>query len=83
MSDIKKTFNGVVRRQRVAVGSKSEHTALVLETANKTFVLRVRGDSPFSECAPAAPYVDRDVRIQGIVHKHYLFVGNIQGLPKR
>lgn len=83
MSDIKKTFNGVVRRKHVGVGSKSEHTALVLETANKTFVLRVRGDHPFNECAAAVPYVDREVRIQGVVHHNYLFVGNIQGKPKR
>lgn len=82
MSNIKKTFNGVVRRMPVFVGSKSEHTALVLETKNKTFILRMHGDEPFSECALAVPYVNNNVRIQGEAHKQYLFVANIQKQPK-
>lgn len=76
---MKQVFNGVVRREVVAKGSKSEHTALVLETAAaQKLTLRVRGTNAFEEPAALKPFVDQRVRIQGVVANNVLFVGNIQ-----
>ncbi len=40
-------LSGTIERQRVAVGSKSERTALVLVTESATVVLRRRGSGAF------------------------------------
>ncbi len=76
---MKQIFNGVVRREVIAKGSKSEHTALVLDTgACEKMTLRVRGTNAFEEPAALKPFVDQRVRIQGVVSGSVLFVGNIQ-----
>jgi hypothetical protein len=40
-------LHGKVVKQPVAVGSKSDHVAVLLETADGTFKLRRRGGNPF------------------------------------
>lgn len=42
-------LSGKVVRQRYAAGSKSDHTAVMLETADGTFKLRRMGGNPFSD----------------------------------
>ena len=75
---MKQIFNGVVRREVVAQGSKSEHTALVLDTGSTKMTLRLRGTNAFEEPAALTPFVDQRVRVQGVTSGSTLFVGNIQ-----
>jgi hypothetical protein len=55
-------FSGLVVKQTVGKGSKSEHDAVMLETAEGRFLLRRQGGNPFSD-----PKLDRLVgkRITG------------------
>jgi hypothetical protein len=48
MSQDKQTLTGKVVSRTTAKGSKSEHEAVMLETPNKDYVLRVKGANPFS-----------------------------------
>jgi hypothetical protein len=51
MSQNKKTFTGKVVSRTTGTGSKSEHEAVMLETPNKDYVLRIKGGNPFSNPA--------------------------------
>jgi hypothetical protein len=55
-------FSGLVIKQIVGKGSKSEHDAVMLETGKRKFLLRRQGGNPFRD-----PELDRLVgkRIQG------------------
>jgi len=62
----KQTFIGVLRRQRVNKGSKSEHEAVVLDTGNGTpMKVQVATANPFSNPALEA-LVGQRVRIEGV-----------------
>jgi hypothetical protein len=55
-------FSGLVIKEVVGKGSKSEHAAVMLETAKERFLLRRQGGNPFRD-----PELDRLVgkRIKG------------------
>ena len=57
-------LRGVVRRKTVRRGTKSEHEALMLVTANKEYKLRRRGGNPFRD-DELAELEDRQVRVEG------------------
>lgn len=61
----KQTFTGVLRRQRLHKGSKSEHEAVVLDTGNgNPLKVQVTGANPFSNPALDA-LVGQRVRVDG------------------
>ena len=63
----KKIYSGVVKRQPWAVGSKSEHEAIVLDTGNgPALKIRVTGQNPFYDPA-LEPFVGKRVNIKGVV----------------
>ena len=74
---MKQIFNGTVQRRVVAGGSKSEHTAIVLETDKGDLILRKRGENPFQESAALSPLVGKTVSLQGVPSNGVVFVGNI------
>ncbi len=62
----KQTFRGVVKRRRVAVGSKSEHDAVVLDQGyGGCLELRLKNGNPFHELALDA-LVGKTVELEGI-----------------
>ena len=60
------TFRGRVERRRVARGTKSEHDAVVLVTAEAVYVLRRRGGHAFQDSA-----------LDGLVGQELEFVGEL------
>ena len=59
-------LEGDVIRKRVNVGSKSEHQAAMLVTADGKFKLRIQGGHPFSDPAVNA-LVGKRIRGEGFV----------------
>jgi len=57
-------LRGVVRRKTGRRGTKSEHEALVLVTANKEYKLRRRGGNPFRDDT-LDELENREVRVEG------------------
>jgi hypothetical protein len=57
---------GTVERKRVARGSKSEHEAIVLRTARRTYRLRRRGGHPFYD-PTLEPLVGKTLLAEGTV----------------
>lgn len=70
MSATSTTLRGIVERQRIAVGSKSERTALVLVCEDRTVILRRLGESSFG---------DEDAEVAGLVGEHASFTGTLRG----
>lgn len=64
---------GLVQRKRVAVGSKSEHDAIVLKTSRGEWTLRRVGGNPFSD-----PELNRLVGLviecEGAQHQQYFIM---------
>ena len=64
---------GTVVKKPWAVGTKSEHEAVVLETKDKDYVLRRKGGNPFQD-----PELDRHVggffAFEGELINDYIFV---------
>lgn len=70
----KSTFTGVVRRERVNVGSKSEHEAVVLDTgAGPHLKLRLNRGNPFHDPALDA-FVGMRVTLEGVAGSGLPFV---------
>lgn len=61
-------FSGLVIKEVVGKGSKSEHAAVMLETAKERFVLRRQGGNPF-----------RDPELERLVGKRIHGTGVITG----
>lgn len=62
----KETFTGVVKRKRIAIGSKSEHDAIVLDTGNgPALKIRVKGNNAFNDLQ-LEQFVGKRVRIEGV-----------------
>jgi hypothetical protein len=68
-------FSGRVAKKRFGSGTKSEHTAIVLETDQGDFVLRRPGANAFSD-----PSLDRlvgkTIRCRGRVLEYTLFLAD-------
>jgi hypothetical protein len=62
----KQKFTGTVKRERVNVGSKSEHDAVVLDTGTGPHLkLRLAGGNPFHDPALDA-FVGKRILVEGI-----------------
>lgn len=61
-------FEGVVRKKRIAGGSKSDRAAVVLVTSEHEYVLRRRGGNPFA-----------DPTLEKLIGKRVSFVGEVHG----
>jgi len=61
----KADLTGIVKRQTVNAGSKSEHAALVIETEGRSFELRLKGGNPFEQNPALLPFLNMRVRIAG------------------
>ena len=59
---------GQVIRKQFAPGSKSEHPAVMLQTPDGEYVLRIQGGNPF-----------HDPRLEGLVGKRIVARGEIHG----
>jgi hypothetical protein len=69
-------LTGRVERQRLAVGSKSEHLGMVLITPQgDRHVLRLRGGNPFREPALEA-LVGRTVTLNGHLRENFFLLNN-------
>ena len=55
---------GDVVRRRIGAGSKTDHDAVVLDTSDRTFLLRRRGGNAFADPA-LDELVGRRVRLEG------------------
>jgi hypothetical protein len=78
----KKTHTGVVRRQLVNKGSKSEHNAVVLDCGDGHPVpLRVKGGNPFHDPA-LDPFVGMRVTLEGVALSgvHAILVDNVSDI---
>lgn len=67
---------GLVVKKRVAVGSKSDHTAVVLETPGGDLRIRRVGANPFRDPALEV-LVGRTVSLDGRVEGATLFVSKL------
>lgn len=80
MTDPSATWRGRVHRSTVARGSKSEHTGVVLQTADgQTVTLRRAGENPFTDPG-LEPWVGQTVQIEGRLHRGSLFIDSIRAL---
>ncbi len=70
-------FTGIVEKEPVMKGSKSEHNAHVLKTDNNTFKLRTPGGNPFHETV-FDDYLGKKVTVEGIRKISYLQVHDIK-----
>jgi len=64
--------SGTVTKKRVAVDSKSDREAVVLQTATQELILRIRGGNPFVDERLDA-LVGKKIRVQGeLTNKTFL-----------
>jgi hypothetical protein len=73
MSPNKKTFTGKVVARTTGTGSKSEHEAVMLETSNKDYVLRIKGGNPFSN-PQLDKLVGKTIKATGELADYVLFL---------
>lgn len=72
------TYEGFLKTAFVNAGSKSEHRAVVLQTANgDEFKLNVKGLNPFSDPALDA-YVGRYAEVRGTIIPHTPYVLHVE-----
>jgi hypothetical protein len=74
------TYLGRVVRAPYAVGSKSEHVAVLLETDEGAWPLRRVGANPFTD-DELATHVGMEVEVEGRLHRGVLFVERIAPRP--
>lgn len=70
-------LEGDVRRGPFALGSKSEHVAVWIDTGERRLVLR-RRDGPAMGDVALRIYVGRRVRCDGIILAHTLLADSIE-----
>lgn len=70
-------FHGLVAKQQVARGSKSEHEAVVLQTAEGPLKLRRVGGNAFSD-AVLNQLVGQEISCEGQIHSGQLLITNWQ-----
>jgi hypothetical protein len=73
---------GRVISKRVAVGSKSEHEAVVLETGSGEYVLRRAGGNPFYD-PELDELVGKTIQATGTLHGYTLIMSRWEELPER
>lgn len=66
-------FVGTVIRKTFAKGSKSEHQAVYLVTADEKYVLRRRGGNPFND-PELQNLVGKTIRCTGTVSEYMLLI---------
>lgn len=66
-------FVGKVTKKSFGRGSKSEHDAVYLETADKSYVLRRQGGNPFYD-PQLERLVGETIRCQGEASDHTLII---------
>jgi len=59
--------SGYVVRKTVAAGSKSERSAIVLQTDEGEYVLRIQGGNPFDD-RRLEPLIGKRIRVRGQLH---------------
>jgi hypothetical protein len=69
----KQTITGKVVSRTTATGSKSEHDAVMLETGQKDYILRIKGANPFSN-PDLEKLVGKTIRATGELADYVLFV---------
>jgi len=65
----KGTYTGIVKRERINVGSKSEHEAIVLDLdtgLGPALKIQLKGDNPFQINPALEQLVGKRVSIQGV-----------------
>ena len=69
-------LDGQVVKKPFAIGTKSEHEAIYLETAQGNFVLRRAGANPFEMDRDLEALVGQKVRCSGFVSRGTFFVSH-------
>lgn len=71
---IKGTFNGLVEKKLINIGSRSEHEGVLLTTdEGNIFELRIKGHNPFSDPELDA-FAGQKVSVEGDAYRGLLFV---------
>ena len=68
-------FSGLVIKEVVGKGSKSEHAAVMLETAKEKFLLRRQGGNPFRD-PELDSLVGKRIRGSGVVTGNTLIMSD-------
>lgn len=68
-------YQGLVTRQKVASGSKSEREAIVLSTSDKDYILRMKGQPAFGDNTFEG-VVNQNIVVEGTVHGTTLIVSS-------
>lgn len=74
---------GTVVRKRVAVGSKSEHDAVVMVTSRGDWILRRPGGNPYND-SELNSLVGQQIECEGTPHQQYFIMSKwkeIQDTP--
>lgn len=72
-----RTFVGTVTKCRVAIGSKSERDAVLLETDIGSLILRRHGSNAFSD-AELDKWIGKKIIVKGLVHENVFIVQEIK-----
>jgi hypothetical protein len=75
-------FVGKVTQKPFAVGSKSEHQAIVLETDKGEFVLRRQGGNPFHDLE-LEKLIGKRIRCRGQTADYTLIISDWDENPER
>lgn len=71
---MKEVFNGVVKKELLNAGSKSEGEYVGLVTDNgQFFPLRIKGENPFSS-SKLEDFLGKTVSVEGTIYSSELFV---------
>lgn len=74
---ITEQYTGKIKKEKVLPGSKNEHEAFVLETADGNYRLKRIGGNPYYDDL-FENYLNKEVSIEGIKKISYLQVHKIQ-----
>ena len=73
------TYQGRVVRRPFAVGSKSQHNAVMLDTPDGSYVLRRKGGNAFRDPELDA-LVGKNVSVEGKLHNYTLIISDYHTL---
>lgn len=79
LQPVKVRKKGQVRRRRVAAGSKSERDAVVLDTEDRSYLLRREGGNPFQD-PELERLVGKQIDAEGIEHGQTLVLSGWEEL---
>jgi hypothetical protein len=71
-------YTGTVFIETFAAGSKSEHDAVKIRIGGEAYVLRLKGENPFSS-GRLRSFVGKEVKVKGFFSGYTFFAESISG----